>query len=265
VDLVRLRLAPRRFLPGLALRALGAALALALAAPWAAAALPIEWDGPPPPVRLVAPAPGEVLAGGGTAEIAWEPTGPLGEGVVEWEAFLSLDGGATYPVRITPHLDVALRRASFRVPALASREVRLLLRFGDERREASLPVAHRFAIAPASPGAFEPPPAQVLGAGEPALPGAAGVVAWAEGTRQGGATRQVAGTAAAGLRPGFAVAEDRPQPALGSSPTDGSELEPAALHPRVGPPTSDRSRFSRPAAPRPAGADLLLLLKRRNE
>lgn len=265
MDPVRRCVAHRRPWSGLALRALGAALALALTAPWTAAALPIEWDGPPPPVRLVAPAPGEVLPGGGTAEIAWEPTGPLGDGVSEWEAFLSLDGGATYPVRITPHLDVALRRAAFQVPAFPSREVRLLMRFGDERREASLPVAHRFAIAPAAPAAFVPPPAQVLGAGEPALPGAAGVVAWAEGPRQGGATRQVAGTAAAGLRHGFAPAADRPLPALGPPAPDGPELAPAPLHPRAAPSAAERSGLSPPAVPRPAGSDLLLLLKRRNE
>jgi len=252
-------------LRGLALRVLKGALALALAGPVAAAALPIEWEGPPPPVRLVTPADGTVLAGGETAEIAWEPTGPLGGDVVEWEAFLSLDGGATYPVRITPHLDIGLRRAAFRVPAFPSRAVRLLLRFGDERREASLPVAHRFEIAPAAPAAFTPPPAQVLGAGEPAQPGAAGVVAWAEGPRRGGATRQVAGTAAAGLRPGFAPGEDQPRPALDTPAPHGPELEPASTRPRAGPSAHDPSHFSRPAVSRPAGADLLLLLKRRNE
>ena len=36
----------------------------------------------------------------------------------EWEAFLSFDGGATYPVRITPHLDLELRRVRWQVPAI---------------------------------------------------------------------------------------------------------------------------------------------------
>jgi hypothetical protein len=42
---------------------------------------------------------------------------------VEWEAFLSLDGGRTYPVRITPHLDLSIRRRfHFQVPAFPTRD-----------------------------------------------------------------------------------------------------------------------------------------------
>src|SRR5437764_9664912 len=92
------------------------------------------------PVRLAAPRAGETLRAGDMAELAWEPfsqTGLPGH-AEEWEAFLSFDGGATYPVRLTPHLDLALRRVRWQVPAIPTDDARLLLRFGDERRETAV-------------------------------------------------------------------------------------------------------------------------------
>jgi len=68
------------------------------------------------PVRLLAPAEGTVLQGGATAVLAWAPRPGLRGEWEEWEAFFSLDGGATYPFRLTPHLDRDLRRVSFKVP-----------------------------------------------------------------------------------------------------------------------------------------------------
>ena len=100
-------------------------------------------DPPPPPAADTA------LVAGGDAEIAWEPLASfatLGK-VEEWEAFLSLDGGATYPFRLTPHLDQDLRRFRWRVPAAPSADARLLFRFGDERREVAVVLPQRFAIA----------------------------------------------------------------------------------------------------------------------
>src|SRR5215211_1242009 len=84
--------------------------------------------------RLVSPAAGDELAAGSIATIEWEGLA-LPEHVEEWEAFLSLDGGRTWPVRVTPHLENGLQRFSFRVPAFPSSDARLLLRFGDEREE----------------------------------------------------------------------------------------------------------------------------------
>src|SRR5690242_19787531 len=89
------------------------------------------------PVRLAAPAPEAILQAGGMAEIAWEPLAGLARigPFEEWEAFLSLDGGKTYPLRITPHLDRDLRRVQWRVPPVPADDARLLLRFGNEGRE----------------------------------------------------------------------------------------------------------------------------------
>jgi hypothetical protein len=53
--------------------------------------------------RLVSPAGGSELVAGS-------------EAVLEGEAFLSVDGGRT-PLRVTPHLDISIRRFTFRVPA----------------------------------------------------------------------------------------------------------------------------------------------------
>src|SRR5687768_2385723 len=81
--------------------------------------------------RLVSPAAGDELIAGSAVTIEWEELA-LPEHTVEWEAFLSLDGGRTWPLRITPHLNISIRRFIFRVPDLPTREARLMLRFGDE-------------------------------------------------------------------------------------------------------------------------------------
>jgi hypothetical protein len=75
----------------------------------------------PPPVELAAPAGGATLVAGSTAMIEWAPLArwrELGK-VDEWEAFLSLDGGATYPVRLTPHLGLAARSSGPVAPRCA--------------------------------------------------------------------------------------------------------------------------------------------------
>ena len=112
----------------LLLRRLATALLTAGLTAGVARAQPTE-----PPVRLLSPADGAVLAAGSTATLEWAPPGgPLrstgSERWEEWEAFLSLDGGASYTVRLTPHLDRELYRVGFRVPDLPTRSGRLLLR-----------------------------------------------------------------------------------------------------------------------------------------
>lgn len=170
---------------------MSATAALAAPAAPAAVATPSEASSPavrsaPAAVRLLEPADGTVLAGGSTATLAWEPgPGMTLDRVEEWEAFLSLDGGSSWPIRITPHLDIALRRVTFPVPAVPSADVRLLLRIGDETEEVPFTVPGAFEI-DAQASAILPAAAIRYTAGEPALPGGAGVVAWVEGTRQGG-------------------------------------------------------------------------------
>lgn len=136
----------------------------------------------PMSIRVVEPAGGAILTGGSTAVIKWSGT-IGGEDIEEWEAFLSVDGGRYYSVRVTPHLDVSVREFRWTVPNVASRNVRILLRFGNEKEEhaAELPLA--LTIEPAS---LRYRPTQVVSAaGEAARPGDAGVAQWAEGDRSG--------------------------------------------------------------------------------
>jgi len=138
--------------------------------------------------RLLAPETGAELRAGSLATIAWEDPPANAE---EWEAFLSLDGGKTYPLRITPHLNLAIRRFSFLVPPFPTRDARLLLRFGDERREVEMEAAQRFAIVPGA--AFEALPRRTaLSRGERPRPRDPGVVMWVEGSRDGSGLREVA-------------------------------------------------------------------------
>ena len=84
-----------------------------------------------------------VLHGGHDAVIA---VGALPAGAEEWEAFLSVDGGAHYAVRITPHLDASIHAYRFRVPNVATRDARVLLRTGDEVHERIVMVPRSFTI-----------------------------------------------------------------------------------------------------------------------
>ena len=84
-----------------------------------------------------------VLHGGHDAVIA---VGALPAGAEEWEAFLSVDGGAHYAVRVTPHLDANIRSYRFRVPNVATHDARILLRTGDEVHERIVMVPRSFTI-----------------------------------------------------------------------------------------------------------------------
>ncbi len=142
----------------------------------------------------MSPAPGESLTAGSTVVLAWEP----GPGLAalphaeEWEVFLSLDGGRTFLTRLTPHLELDMRRVTVRLPALPSEDARLLLRMGDERdeREQLLPGRYRIVSGGAPVVSWRMPR---LGRGEPARPGAPGVLAWVEGTREGGSWEECEG------------------------------------------------------------------------
>src|SRR5687768_428981 len=142
--------------------------------------------------RLVSPAAGDELTAGSAVTIEWEEIA-LPEHTVEWEAFLSLDGGRTWPLRVTPHLDISIRRFTLRVPDLPTREARIMLRFGDERREVGMEAPQRFSIASTAPAAFLSPRnrMRVLSRGERARAGDEGVVVWVRGSRSGGNLREV--------------------------------------------------------------------------
>ncbi|HEV7507152.1 MAG TPA: hypothetical protein VGS07_19840 [Thermoanaerobaculia bacterium] len=228
------------------------------------------WSAPPNLVRLEAPRAGETLRAGDTAELAWEPfshLGALGQ-AEEWEAFLSFDGGATYPVRITPHLDLELRRVRWQVPAVPTDDARLLLRFGDERHETAVELPQRFAIAEAPWAAplFGGSVRRAALPGEPALPGRPGVVAWVEGSRQGGDLRAVVVAPPPGLEGGVRT----PSAGLRDSvlATVGAPVQlPARLFSSgIAVPHFPRNALA--AAGAPSGLpslDILLLTHRQNE
>ena len=221
-------------------------------------------------VQLVAPAAGRALAAGSMAELEWAPEAGFSRlpHVEEWEAFLSLDGGATYPVRITPHLDGDLRRIRFQIPPFPTSDARVLLRFGDEHRETAVELPERFAIV-ASP--VEMPAflfaRRALASGEPARPGHAGVVAWVEGSRRGGGLRQVVAAAPGGLRGRVGLPETHGESAVLSS--EPSPLQPSGPVPGGGAASSPGA--GRRTALWPAGtgpdisSDILLLIQRQNE
>lgn len=113
---------------------------LALASAGAASAGQRAFD-----VRLIEPAEQAEVMAGSTVPIAWDAAS-IPAGVEEWEAFLSVDGGKSYPIRITPHLDASIHRFNWTVPSLPGADVSILLRFGDEREEAEFAFAGRVRI-----------------------------------------------------------------------------------------------------------------------
>lgn len=138
------------------------------------------------PVELLRPAPGEVLEGGREVTLAWRERRDLAAaGIEEWEAFLSLDGGRQWPIRLTPHLDADLTSFRFTVPRLPSDQVRLMLRFGDERREVGYVLAPVWRVSDGAAPASLPTAAPSFGAGEVAGPDGSGTVLWLEGDRRG--------------------------------------------------------------------------------
>jgi hypothetical protein len=210
--------------------------------------------------RLVSPAAGDELIAGSAATIEWEGL-DLPERAVEWEAFLSVDGGRTWPLRITPHLDISIRRFTFRVPDLPTREARVLLRFGDERREVGMEAPQSFSIAAAAFPATRNR-VRVLSRGERARDGDKGVVVWVEGSRSGHGLREV-------------VAWDPENEMRGVRPAGLFVLPPGApISPRasLAPPAASPDAAPRPVfripekrEPRPAAVPVRLLIRRFNE
>ena len=126
-----------------------------------------------------------VLHGGSFATIEWSAAA-LPANAEEWEAFLSLDGGAYYAFRITPHLDIARRQFTWLVPNVDTKNARILIRTGDERRETLHELPARFEIV--HDAHAEVPRRTIVPAaqGEAARSGDPGVVAWTDGDRAGG-------------------------------------------------------------------------------
>jgi len=177
--------------PALSLTWLLAAAALAGAPPAAAKRTIVAAAAPL--VEVSSPAPDARFAPGETLRIAWRalPELALHPGVEEWEAFLSLDGGRSYGARLTPHLAVAQRSFVVRLPAVPAARARLLLRFGDERRELEMELPWTFEIGRARPALEPVPPLPAAGLGEAARAGERGVGEWVEGDRAGRDVRRI--------------------------------------------------------------------------
>jgi hypothetical protein len=136
-------------------------------------------------LRMIEPVEGATLAGGSTAVLHWSAAGLRDRpGIEEWEAFLSLDGGRYYSVRITPHLDLSIREFRWVVPNVDSADARILIRVGDEREERAFELPARMHIV--SGARVTAPAAPASAPGEPARPGDPGVAEWVDGDRRGG-------------------------------------------------------------------------------
>ena len=130
------------------------------------------------PLRLIAPADGDVLRGGHFAPLAWNAE-RLSPDAEEWEAFLSVDGGRFYAVRLTPHLNIGVRRFDVLVPNVDSDDVRILIRTGNERNETIINLPGRLHIR-AEATAVRPSQTQAEGP-ESARPNEPRVVQWSVG------------------------------------------------------------------------------------
>jgi hypothetical protein len=123
-----------------------AALAAVLASP--AAALDSTEQN-----RFLSPERGATLTGGSLVEARWSFAAPAGD-ADEAELVLSLDGGRTFPVRVSAELSPDARSYRWRVPSLSSATARLALRVGadhEKGRESIVAVSAQFTIAAAGP------------------------------------------------------------------------------------------------------------------
>lgn len=84
--------------------------------------------------RFLSPAPNETLAPGSIVELRWTAVCRPGSDDDEAEVVLSLDGGVTFPIRVSNELSPCETHFRWRVPSLASERARLAVRSGAEGR-----------------------------------------------------------------------------------------------------------------------------------
>lgn len=228
------------------IRTLALAL-LAVAMPLAANAL-----------ELVAPSRGVTLRGGTVASIEWN-AGSLPKGAVEWEAFLSIDGGHYYGYRITPHLDIGIRRFSFLVPNVDTTRARIMIRTGDEERETRFEMPESFSIARDPHAAGRLHALFDRGRAESARDGDPAVLEWADGSRDGSGLSERAVNAEP--KRVLIAASNGPDETATTLAPDSSNASPRLLtirrRPAVASPATD-------ARTEPRVLDLLLVCSRLN-
>lgn len=92
---------------------------------------------PPPPFypTLISPTAGQVLYPGQKVRVEWKTSIPNAIRYPTWceiELWLSLDGGRTYTMRITPSMDPNTRFVYWTVPNTPTNSALLDIRFGGE-------------------------------------------------------------------------------------------------------------------------------------
>jgi hypothetical protein len=112
------------------------------------------------PGAFRSPEPGARLMVGATARVLWDAP-PRAAGDAEAELVLSLDGGRTFPIRLTRDFAPDESAVLWRVPSLPTRAARIALRVGDDggpEEERILIVSAEFEIASddGAPSALEP-------------------------------------------------------------------------------------------------------------
>ena len=90
-------------------------------------------DGPKYNARLLSPTLGQVLYPGQQVRVEWKTVLPdIDLSWCELELYLSVDGGATFPFRITPQLDPRAAFFYWTVPNMPTTAAVLDIRFGCE-------------------------------------------------------------------------------------------------------------------------------------
>jgi hypothetical protein len=84
--------------------------------------------------EFLTPAAGDTLAAGVRHEVRWQPPSREREADIEMELLLSIDGGLTFPIRITSELPAGTTSFRWRIPAVPTASARLALRTGEEGR-----------------------------------------------------------------------------------------------------------------------------------
>src|SRR2546429_4832924 len=83
--------------------------------------------------RLVSPTAGQVLYPGQQVRVEWQATFPKNDaGGCEMEVWLSLDGGRTFTMCLTPHVDPHMTYFYWTVPNTPTNAAVLDIRFGCE-------------------------------------------------------------------------------------------------------------------------------------
>ncbi len=144
--------------------------------------------------RLASPPPGAVVRSGDTVTLA---VANPPAGADEWEAFVSVDGGRSFSLRVTPHLPIGELSFPWIVPTVPSPDVRVRVRFGVGGVEREFLFDEAFSIATGPGGGVIAPARSAIGASPAA--GEEGTVAWVD--RDAGGVRLVVPASPSGIEP----------------------------------------------------------------